>query len=234
MSFKAVLVISLVYLPIVAVALYLVYRGVSVLVKALDRRLRNILPGTLGPLRISTAAALLLTVLPVLVAWGVWRPSLKAVLVISLVYLSVALVTLYLVYRCVKVLVRALDRALRTILPSHVGPVRISTAAALLLTGVLASVAWRAWRPNPRHPNAENIKTQLSKELHVGTSRDVIRKYLSERHLEVYEIPGLPDKLYGSNTCSGTFPMSWLVQREFTFDSRDQLQHIQVHAVGEL
>jgi len=155
-------------------------------------------------------------------------------LVLSLVYLPIAMVTLYLVYRCVKVLVRELDRALRTILPWHVGPVRISTAAALLLTGILASVAWRAWRPSLCHPNAENIKTQLSKELPVGTSRDVIRKYLSERHLEVYEIPGLPDKLYGSNTCPGRFPMSWLVQREFTFDSHAQLQRIEVHAVGEL
>jgi hypothetical protein len=161
MSLKAVLalsVLSLVYLPIVAVALYLVYRGVSALVRALDRRLRNILPGTLGPLRISTAAALLLTVLPVLVAWGVWRPSLKAVLVISLVYVPIALVTLYLVYRCVRVLVRTLDRALRTILPWQVGPVRISTAAALLLTGVLASVGGWLACPNRCHPNAENIQ----------------------------------------------------------------------------
>jgi hypothetical protein len=99
-------------------------------------------------------------------------------------------------------------------------------AAALALV-VLFSV-YACESKNDCHPNAAEIRSQLSKDLPLGSSRAAVKEYLSKHDIPLGDY--LPaDRVYGVTRCvNHWWEFATMVRRDFTFDSQGRLSEIGV------
>jgi hypothetical protein len=77
-------------------------------------------------------------------------------------------------------------------------------------------------------PDSASIKAQLAKDLPLGTRRDVVKKYLSDRKIDPYVSPGIPTDIWGQTECRADFLMTIVIQRHFVFDSDGKLKSVEV------